>query len=46
MLMNTYSYAKGKPFFSCLLLFANTETLAQISEASNKNNKKSRDFGV
>lgn len=40
MLMNIYSSAKAKPiFFSCLLLFANTETLEQNSEANNKHKK-------
>lgn len=47
MLMNIYSCAKAKPiFFSCLLLFANTETLEETSEANNKNNKKTRDIWV
>ena len=35
MLMYIYSCAKANPvFFSCLVLFANTETLEQTSEVN------------
>lgn len=37
---------KGKTNFFFLLLFANTETLEETSEANNKNNKKTRDIWV
>lgn len=39
MLMNIFSSSKPKPiFFSCLPLFANTETPEQTSEANKKKN--------